>query len=135
MADSQFEFAAAENRHFEALAKYSIVSALALLIYGIANASFLFNVYLSGKIGLMIRTLDDLFVTLAALFAANQLRLAARSFRRIVNTQGSDLDLLNLSNQKLRLAFASLAIVMVALAVRFILDYPILLLWIQRAAG
>jgi hypothetical protein len=135
VADSQFEFAAAENRHFEALAKYSIVSALALLIYGIANASFLFNVYLSGKIGLMIRTLDDLFVTLAALFAANQLRLAARSFRRIVNTQGSDLDLLNLSNQKLRLAFASLAIVMVALAVRFILDYPILLLWIQRAAG
>jgi hypothetical protein len=135
VADSQFEFAAAENRHFETLAKYSIVSALALLIYGIANASFLFNVYLSGKIGLMIRTLDDLFVTLAALFAANQLRLAARSFRRIVNTQGSDLDLLNLSNQKLRLAFASLAIVMVALAVRFILDYPILLLWIQRAAG
>jgi hypothetical protein len=105
VAEAQFEFGNAENKHFSALAKYSVLSALALVVYAVANASFLLNVALSGKILLVVRTLDDVFVTLAALFASYQLNQAAKSFRRIVGTQGHDLDLLNLSNKRLRLAF------------------------------
>jgi hypothetical protein len=133
VAEAQFEFGNAENKHFSALAKYSVLSALALVVYAVANASFLLNVALSGKILLVVRTLDDVFVTIAALFASYQLNQAAKSFRRIVGTQGHDLDLLNLSNKKLRLAFASLAVVLGALAVRFILDYPALMNWIKAA--
>ncbi len=47
----------------------------------------------------MIRTLDDAFLTLAAFFAADQLRQAAKSFRQIVNTQGDDIGLLNISSK------------------------------------
>ena len=78
MTNSQFEFGAAENKHFSSLASLCLVSALALLVYGIANASFLFNVIASGKVFLMLRTLDDVFQTLAALFAAYQLNQAAK---------------------------------------------------------
>ena len=133
MTNSQFEFGAAENKHFSSLARLCLVSAVALLVYGIANASFLFNVIASGKVSLMLRTLDDLFQALAALFAAYQLNQAAKSFRKIVNTQGNDIALLNLSSQKLRLVFASLALMLVLLAIRFILDYPALMAWIQAA--
>jgi hypothetical protein len=106
---------------------------LALLVYGIANASFLFNVIASGKVFLMLRTLDDVFQTLAALFAAYQLNQAAKGFRKIVNTQGDDLALLSLSSQKLRLVFSSLALMFILLAIRFILDYPALISWIKAA--
>jgi hypothetical protein len=68
--NSQFEFGPAENKHFSTLATYCIVSALALMVYAIANASFLFNVFASGKVALMVRTLDDGFSTLASFFAA-----------------------------------------------------------------
>lgn len=133
MTSSQFEFGAAENKHFSALANLCTVSALALLVYAIANASFLFNVIASGKIALMLRTLDDAFQALAALFAAYQLNQAAKGFRKIVNTQGSDVTLLNLSSQKLKLVFSSLALMFVLLAIRFILDYPALITWIKAA--
>ena len=133
LAENQFEFGAAENRHFNALAKYSIISALALVVYAIASASFLFNVIASGKVALMIKTLDDAFLTFAAFFAAYQLRQAAGSFRQIVQTQGDDLRLLNRSNSSLRLVFASLAVMLISLAIRFILDYPALMSWIKAA--
>ena len=133
VTEAQFEFGRVENKHFSSLAKYCVVSALALVVYAIANASFLFNVIASGKVALMVRTLDDAFVTLASFFAAYQLNQAARSFRKIVSTQGEDLALLNLSSQKLRLAFASLAVMLVSLAIRFILDYPALITWIKAA--
>ena len=133
MTKVQFEFGAAENKHFSSLAKYCVISALALVVFAVANASFLFNVIASGKIALMIRTLDDAFLTLAAFFAAYQLNQAAKSFRQIVNTQGDDLGLLNISSRKLRLVFASLAVMLVSLAVRFILDYPALMNWIKAA--
>ena len=133
MTEAQFEFGTAENKHFSSLAKYCVISALALVVFAVANASFLFNVIASGKIALMIRTLDDAFLTLAAFFAAYQLRQAAKSFRQIVNTQGDDLGLLNISSRKLRLVFASLAVMLVSLAVRFILDYPALMNWIKAA--
>ncbi|MBD2424030.1 hypothetical protein [Cyanobium sp. FACHB-13342] len=133
MTNSQFEFGAAENKHFSALARLCLVSALALLVYGIANASFLFNVIASGKVSLLLRTLDDAFQTLAALFAAYQLNQAAKGFRKIVNTQGDDLVLLNLSSQKLRLVFSSLALMFVLLAIRFIIDYPALITWIKAS--
>ncbi|MEB3202651.1 MAG: hypothetical protein VKK05_07555 [Synechococcus sp.] len=55
----------------------------------------------SGKVALMIRTLDDAFLTLAAFFTADQLRQAAKSFRQIVNTQGDDIGLLNISSKKI----------------------------------
>ena len=61
LAENQFEFGAAENRHFNSLAKYCVISALALVVFAIANASFLFNVIASGKVALMIKTLDDAF--------------------------------------------------------------------------
>ena len=133
MSNSQFEFGAAENKHFSALASFCLVSALALVVYAVANASFLFNVIASGKVSLMLRTLDDAIQALAALFAAYQLNQAAKGFRKIVNTQGDDLALLNLSSQKLRLVFASLAVMLVLLAIRFILDYPALISWIKAA--
>ena len=133
MSESQFEFGSIENKHFNSLAKYCVISALALVAYAIANASFLFNVVASGKVALIVRTLDDAFVTLASFFAAYQLNQAARGFRKIVNTQGDDLSLLNLSSKKLKLVFASLAIMLVSLAVRFILDYPALINWIKAA--
>ena len=133
MTNSQFEFGADENKHFSSLASLCLVSALALLVYGIANASFLFNVIASGKVFLMLRTLDDVFQTLAALFAAYQLNQAAQGFRKIVNTQGDDLALLSLSSQKLRLVFSSLALMFILLAIRFILDYPALISWIKAA--
>lgn len=133
MADGRIEFGAAENKHFSSLATYATVSALALVIYAIANLSFLFNVVASGKVALMLRTLDDAFMTLAALFAAYQLHQAADCFRQIVSTQGEDLRLLNLSSKKLRLVFASLAIMLVLLAIRFILDYSALMAWIKAA--
>jgi hypothetical protein len=81
----------------------------------------------------MIRTLDDAFLTLAAFFAADQLRQAAKSFRQIVNTQGDDIGLLNISSKKLRLVFASLAVMLISLAIRFVLDYPALMNWIKAA--
>ena len=81
----------------------------------------------------MLRTLDDAIQALAALFAACHLNQAAKGFRKIVNTQGDDLALLNLSSQKLRLVFASLALMLVLLAIRFILDYPALISWIKAA--
>ena len=103
------------------------------MVYAVANASFLFNVIASGKVSLMLRTLDDAIQALAALFAAYHLNQAARGFRKIVNTQGDDLALLNLSSQKLRLVFASLALMLVLLAIRFMLDYPALISWIKAA--
>jgi hypothetical protein len=106
---------------------------LALVVFAIANASFLFNVIASGKVALMIKTLDDAFLTLAAFFAAYQLRQAAGNFRQIVQTQGDDLRLLNRSNSSLRLVFASLAVMLISLAIRFILDYPALMSWIKAA--
>jgi hypothetical protein len=87
----------------------------------------------SGKVSLMLRTLDDAIQALSALFAAYQLNQAAKGFRKIVNTQGDDLTLLNLSSQKLRLVFASLAVMLILLAIRFILDYPALISWIKAA--
>ena len=81
----------------------------------------------------MLRTLDDAIQALSALFAAYQLNQAAKGFRKIVNTQGDDLALLNLSSQKLRLVFASLAVMLALLAIRFILDYPALISWIKAA--
>lgn len=81
----------------------------------------------------MLRTLDDAIQALSALFAAYQLNQAAKGFRKIVNTQGDDLTLLNLSSQKLRLVFASLAVMLILLAIRFILDYPALISWIKAA--
>ncbi len=81
----------------------------------------------------MIRTLDDAFLTLAAFFAADQLRQAAKSFRQIVNTQGDDIGLLNISSKKLRLVFASLGVMLISLAIRFVLDYPALMNWIKAA--
>ena len=81
----------------------------------------------------MIRTLDDAFLTLAAFFTADQLRQAAKSFRQIVNTQGDDIGLLNISSKKFRLVFASLAVMLISLAIRFILDYPALMNWIKAA--
>ena len=133
MSNSQFEFGAAENKHLSALANFCLVSALALVVYAVANASFLFNVIASGKVSLMLRTLDDAIQALSALFAAYQLNQAAKGFRKIVNTQGDDLALLNLYSQKLRLVFASLAVMLVLLAIRFILDYPALISWIKAA--
>ena len=133
MTNSQFEFGAAENKHFSSLASLCLISALALLVYGIANASFLFNVIASGKVPLMVRSLDDAFQALASFFAAYQLNQAAKGFRKIVNTQGDDVTLLNLSSQKLRLVFSSLALMLVLLAIRFILDYPALITWIKAA--
>ena len=133
MASSQVEFGAAENKHFSSLANLCLVSAVALLAYAIANASFLVNVIASGKVAVMLRSLDDAFQVLAALFAARQLQQAAKGFRKIVNTQGEDLALLNLSNQKLRLVFFSLALVFVLLAIRFILDYAALIAWVKAA--
>ena len=103
------------------------------MVYAVANASFLFNVIASGKVSLMLRTLDDAIQALSALFAAYQLNQAAKGFRKIVNTQGDDLALLNLSSQKLRLVFASLAVMLALLAIRFILDYPALISWIKAA--
>ena len=128
-----FEFGRVENKHFSSLAKYCVVSALALVVYAIANVSFLFNVIASGKVALMVRTLDDAFVTVVSLFAAYRLNQAANSFRKIVGTQGEDLALLNLSSQKLRLVIASLAIMLASLAIRFILDDPALINWIKAA--
>lgn len=81
----------------------------------------------------MIRTLDDAFLTLAAFFTADQLRQAAKSFRQIVNTQGDDIGLLNISSKKFRFVFASLAVMLISLAIRFILDYPALMNWIKAA--
>ena len=133
MTNSQFEFGAAENKRFSSLASLCLVSALALLVYAVANASFLVNVIASGKVALMLRTLDDVFQVLAALFAAYQLNQAAKGFRKIVTTQGNDLALLSLSSQKLRLVFSSLALMFVLLAIRFILDYPALITWIKAA--
>ena len=133
MTESPFEFGHVENKHFSSLAKYCVVSALALVVYAIANVSFLFNVIASGKVALMVRTLDDAFVTVVSLFAAYRLNQAANSFRKIVGTQGEDLALLNLSSQKLRLVIASLAIMLVSLAIRFILDDPALINWIKAA--
>ena len=133
MIESQFEFGATENKHFTALANLSVVSCVALVVYALANASYLFNVVASGKIALMVRTLDDAFMTLAALFAAYQLNLAAKGFRKIVSTQGNDVGFLNLSNRRLRLVFTSLAIMFVLMAIRFILDYSALMMWIQAA--
>ena len=133
MSGTQFEFGSLENKHFNSLSKYCVISALVLVVYAIANASFLFNVIASGKIALMLRTLDDAFVALASFFAAYQLNQSAKGFRRIVSTQGDDLGLLNLSSKKLKLVFASLAIMLVSLAVRFILDYPALINWIKAA--
>ena len=131
MTSSQYEFGATENKYFRPLANLCLVSAGALVVYAIANASFLVNVIASGKVALMLRSLDDAFQTLAALFAAYQLNQAARNFRKIINTQGNDLSLLNLSSRNLRLVFLSLALVFVLLAVRFILDYPVLIDWIK----
>ena len=105
MSGTQFEFGSLENKHFNSLAKYCVISALVLVVYAIANASFLFNVIASGKIALMLRTLDDAFVALASFFAAYQLNQSAKGFRRIVSTQGDDLGLLNLSSKKLKLRF------------------------------
>lgn len=133
MTKSTYEFGPAENKHFLRLANYCVVSALALLAFSLACGSFLFQVYASGKPALIVRTLDDLFLTLAALYAAHQLRKASISFRQIVHTQGSDITLLNLSNQQLRLVFASLAIMLISLAVRFVLDFPALMSWIKAA--
>ena len=133
MTNAQFEFGPAENKHFSTLASYCMISALALVVYAVANASFLFNVIASGKVALMVRTLDDAFSALASLFAAYQLNQASKCYRKIVNTQGNDLSLLNLSSEKLRLVFASLAVVLIALAVRFILDFPALMSWIKAA--
>jgi len=133
MTESPFEFGHVENKHFSSLAKYCVVSALALVVYAIANVSFLFNVIASGKVALMVRTLDDAFVTVVSLFAAYQLNQAANGFRKIVGTQGEDLALLNLSSQKLRLVIASLVVMLVSLAVRFILDDPALINWIKAA--
>jgi len=133
VTNSQFEFGAAENKRFSSLASLCLVSALALLVYAVANASFLVNVIASGKVALMLRTLDDVFQVLAALFAAYQLNQAAKGFRKIVTTQGNDLALLSLSSQKLRLVFSSLALMFVLLAIRFILDYPALITWIKAA--
>ncbi|QPN71148.1 hypothetical protein [Synechococcus sp. CBW1108] len=133
LAENQFEFGASENRHFNSLAKYCVISALALVVFAIANASFLFNVIASGKVALMIKALDDALLTLAAFFAAYQLRQAAGNFRQIVQTQGDDLRLLNRSNSSLRLVFASLAVMLISLAIRFILDYPALMSWIKAA--
>ena len=128
---TEFEFGSLENKRFNTLAKYCLISATAIIIYAIANISFLVNVFLSGKAALIIRTLDDLFVTIAALFAAYQLGQAAKSFRKIVNTQGNDINLLSLSSEQLRYVFGSLAVMLIALAVRFILDYPALMSWIK----
>jgi hypothetical protein len=129
----QFDFGANENKHFSSLAKYCIISALALVFYAIANASFILNVVASGKAGLILRCLDDAFLVVAALFSAYQLQGASKCFNKIVKTQGNDLALLNLSNQKLRSVFASIAIMLILLAVRFVLDFPVLMLWIKTS--
>jgi len=106
---------------------------LPLVVYAIANASFLFNVFASGTVDLVVRSLDDMFAMLATLFAVFRLNQAAKGFRRIVSTQGDDLGLLSLSSNKLSLVFASLAIRLVSLAIRFILDFPALIGLIKAA--
>ncbi len=133
MAEAQFEFGVAERKHFNWLAKCCSISAIALIVYLAANVAFLFNAFASGKVPVIARVLDDTLCALAVFFAAYQLIKAAESFRQVVQAQGDDFRLLSRSNRCLRLVFLSLAIMVVLLAFRFILDYPGLMHWIWAA--
>lgn len=122
--NAEFEFSEKSNKHFNSLAKYCKISAAALLLYAISNASYFIVAVNSGKVNnLMLRSADDILVIVAALYAAFELIQAGKCYRKIVKTEGNDIQLLNVSNARLRSVFAGLSIMLILLVIRFLLNY------------
>lgn len=121
---TMYEFNANSNKHFSALSRYCTISSVALLVYAMSNAFYFVVAANSGKVsGLIVRSIDDILVIISALYAAYQLKLAAGSLIKIVKTEGNDIELMNISNDRLRFAFGSLAAMLIFLSVRFLLNY------------
>ena len=123
MTYQHFEFNSTANKHFKSVGKYSLITAASLLVFAIANIFFFVIAAKSGKAGNILNSVDDFGVWIAALYAALRLKLVSQTSFKIVKTEGNDINLLNLSNKTLRGAFASLAVLMVLLTIRFLLFY------------
>lgn len=118
----EYEFSEADNLHYIRLGRKSIVVAIALITFGIANMTTLWNTPII-NIPLFV---SSALLTVSSLYAAVGLQRAAAGFFRIANTQGNDISILHSSNNRLQQAFTGISIAVVILCIRYIAYIPVL---------
>lgn len=122
MTSIEYEFSETDNLHYVRLGRKSIVVAIALTVFAIANITTLLNTTLS-NIPLFVASS---LLTVSSLYAAAGLQRAAAGFFRIAYTQGNDISILHSSNKRLQQAFTGIAIAVIILCIRYIVYTPVL---------
>jgi len=119
---TNFEFSNVQNGNFKGLAQKANLIAGALAILALYHISRVFLPEATPHIGsnatyVVSAIIPDIFGIIAAIFFVG----AAKSYRAIVRTQGSDIPLLILGNDKLRQALNCLTVTMLLYSARFVL--------------
>ena len=122
MASIEYEFGEADNLHYVRLGRKSIVVAIALITFAIANLITIWNTPFN-NIPLFA---TSALLTASSLYAAVGLQRAAAGFFRIANTQGNDISILHSSNKRLQQAFTGIAFAVVLLCIRYVVYTPVL---------
>lgn len=122
MAIPEYEFDELQSIHFVKLARKSVIAALALACFGIANFFILLIAPLE-----VVHSIGTALLIIGSLFTAISMQQAAVGFSRIANTQGNDIKLLHSSNKRLQKAFTCLAFTMAILCLRYLWAAPVLI--------
>ncbi len=128
---NSFEFSSADNFHFKALSQKCNFLAFPLILLGIYHLSHaVFPALYGDKIYpsyFIVMSIVDIFALIAAYF----LICASSTYSYIVKTQGSDISLLIVGNEQIRLALNCVCITLFLFSVRFVLATPLLNIVVQ----
>ena len=123
---NSFEFSSIENTHFKALAEKCNLLAAPLILLGIYHLSrAVFPGFYGAEIlppYFILMAIVDVFALIAAYFFI----CASKTYSYIVKTQGSDISLLIIGNEQMRLALNCVCITLFLFSVRFVLATPFL---------
>ena len=123
---NSFEFSSVDNVHFRALSQKCNLLAFPLILLGIYHLSHaVFPSLYGDKVYpsyFIVMSIVDIFALIAAYF----LICASKTYSYIVKTQGSDISLLIIGNEQMRLALNCICITLFLFSVRFVLATPFL---------
>lgn len=123
---NSFEFSSVDNTQFKALAQKCNLLAFPLILLGFFHLSIVIVPSLYSAIvmppAFFIFSIVDIFALIAAYF----LICASRTYSYIVRTQGSDISLLIIGNEQVKLALNCICITFFLFSVRYVLGFPLL---------
>jgi len=123
---NSFEFSSVDNVQFKALAQKCNLLAFPLILLGFFHLSIVIVPSLYSTTVMppffIIFSIVDIFALISAYF----LICASRTYDYIVRTQGSDISLLILGNEQMKLALNCVCITLFLFSVRYVSTIPLL---------